>query len=104
MKKNLLLLVMVLSFCTTFAGKIGAPVLKGFIDDASCAGTCAEKTRVACANRCFKGGSPAVLVVDKKVYKISNQKEAEKFLGKNVEVEGKITEDSIEITKVTEVK
>jgi len=65
---------------------------------------CTPETRVSCANKCIKMGAAAVLVVDGKVYKIANQKAVLKYAGKNVVVDGKVTNDSIEVTKVTETK
>jgi len=49
-------------------------------------------------------GASAVLVVDKKIYKIANQKKAVKFAGKKVTVEGTVTGDSIDITSIAEAK
>ncbi|MEO6522334.1 MAG: hypothetical protein ABIN91_11690 [Mucilaginibacter sp.] len=105
MKKYLLLFAMALSLSTSFAFKRVEP-LTGYIGDAMCAakgkGNSAE--HAACAAKCIKGGEAAVLVVGDKVYKIANQKEVVKYAGKKVIVEGKITDDSIEVTKITEVK
>lgn len=108
MKKYLLLVALTLSVSATFAAKFTEGPLKGYIDDSMCAASktpmCTPATRVACANKCLKSGAKAVLVVDGKVYKISNQKAVAKYAGKNVTVDGKITNDSIEVTKVTEDK
>jgi hypothetical protein len=104
MKKYLLVLAVALSMSASFAFKVDATHLKGYIDDSMCAASktpmCTPETRVACAKKCIKGGATAVLVVGDKVYKISNQKAA----GKNVSIDGKITDDTIEVTKVTEEK
>jgi len=82
--------------------------LKGYIDDSMCAASktpmCTPATRVKCAEKCLKSGASAVLVADGKVYKIANQKAAVKFAGKNVSVDGKVNNDTIEITKITEDK
>lgn len=108
MKKYLLLVAVVLSMTASFAFKADDSHLTGYIDDSICAGSktpmCTPETRVACATKCIKGGASAVLVVGDKVYKVSNQKAVAEYAGKNVAVDGKITGDSIEITKVTEVK
>jgi hypothetical protein len=107
MKKYLLLFVMALSMSATFAvNKIVDQPLTGYIGDAMCAakGKAGSADHAACAAKCIKGGSAAVLVVGDKVYKISNQKEVVKYAGKKVTIEGKITDDTIEVTKVTEVK
>lgn len=109
MKKYVVLVVaLILSVSTTFASKVIDTHLKGYIDDSHCAGsktaTCTEATRVNCAKMCMKTGAVAVLVVGDKIYKISNQKAVVKYAGKNVTVDGKVTNDTIEVTKVTETK
>lgn len=106
MKKYFLLFVMALFMSTAFAAhKVDQP-LTGYIGDAMCAakGKANNAEHAACAAKCIKGGSAAVLVVGDKVYQISNQKAVVKYAGKKVTIEGKITDDSIEVTKVTEVK
>ncbi len=108
MKKYLLLsLVMVLSLASTQAlTKLKDGQLTGYIGDAMCAGKGKANTakHAACAAKCIKGGAAAVLVVGDKVYKIANQAKAVKFAGKKVTVDGKITDDSIEIATITVVK
>jgi hypothetical protein len=52
----------------------------------------------------LKVAPKAVLVAGGKVYKITNQKAVLKYAGKNVAVDGTVTGDTIEITKVTETK
>jgi len=103
MKKYILLFVMVAAMSTTFA-KTGK--LTGVIDDSMCAakGKCDSKDPVACATKCIKMGSPAVLVVGKKIYKITNQDMVIKYAGKKVTVDGDITDAGIKVTKVTEAK
>ena len=63
--------------------------LTGQISDAMCAGTHKGDAK-DCTAKCIKGGDKYVLVVDKKVYKISNQKFADlaKFAGQNAVVTG----------------
>jgi len=108
MKKYLLLLTIALSISVAFASKVSEIHLQGYIDDSHCASSktpiCTPATRVNCANMCIKGGATAVLVAGGKVYKIANQKAVLKFAGKNVSVDGKITDDTIEVTKITEEK
>jgi len=108
MKKYLLIIAFVISLSNVFAAKTNSGQLKGYIDDSMCAASktpyCTPATRVNCAQKCIKSGSKAVLVVGKKVYKIANQSFVLKYAGKNVTVEGKITNDTIEVTKVTEDK
>jgi hypothetical protein len=108
MKKYLLFVAIVLSMGTSFASVVTETHLKGYIDDSMCAGSktpmCTAATRAKCANKCIKSGAQAVLVVGDKVYKIANQKAVLKYAGKNVSIDGKITDDTIEVTKVTEEK
>ncbi len=108
MKKCLFFIAIIFSLSNAFAKTTSSGQLKGYIDDSMCASSktpyCTPATRVNCAQKCIKSGSKAVLVVGKKVYKISNQNFVLKFAGKNVTVEGKITSDSIEVTKINEDK
>ncbi len=108
MKKYLLLAALVLSMSASFTFAFADEHLKGYIDDSVCAASktpmCTPETRVTCAKKCIKGGAAAVFVVGDKVYKIANQKAVLKYAGKNVSIDGKITDDTIEVTKVTEEK
>jgi hypothetical protein len=106
MKKYLLSGALVLAMAAaSFAFKTTGEHLKGYISDANCA---ANKTamgavadRIQCVNKCIKGGAAAVLVVGDKVYKIANQKAVLKYAGKDVTVDGNVTGDTIEVTKIT---
>ena len=108
MKKYLLSAGVAIALCASLAFKADDGHLKGYIDDSHCASSktpmCTAATRVNCAQKCIKGGVEAVLVVGDKVYKIANQKKVLKYAGKNVTVDGKVTDDTIEVTKVTEDK
>jgi hypothetical protein len=106
MKKYFLLCVLVTAIGSTFAFKFDKTTLTGYIGDAMCAakGKANNPEHAACAAKCIKGGSAAVLVVGDKVYAITDQKKAVKFAGKKVIVEGTVTEDSIDITKIAEAK
>jgi hypothetical protein len=108
MKKYLILAALVLSAGASFGFKATGEHLKGYINDANCAaskkdmGTLSQ--RVKCVNMCIKGGEAAVLVVGDKVYKIANQKAVVKYAGENVTVDGNVTGDTIEVTKITKDK
>ena len=106
MKKLLVLMMMVATISTTFAFKFDKTTLTGYIGDAMCAakGKANSPDHAACAAKCIKGGSAAVLVVGDKVYAISNQKKVIKFAGKKVTVEGTVTDDSIDVTSIAEAK
>jgi len=74
---------------------------KGFVEDQACANKPEMKGDAECAQKCIKGGSPAVLVTeDGKVYKISNQDKIVASAGKNVTVTGKLKGDSLTVDTV----
>jgi hypothetical protein len=76
--------------------------LHGTISDEMCAAkhVAATPSDIACAQKCVKGGSPAVLVVGTKVYKIDNQDAVKDHIGHKVEVMGTLTGDTIHIDSV----
>lgn len=108
MKKYLLLGAVLLSITASFAFKPVDEHFKGYINDAICGASKNETNmgpdRVACAKKCIKGGSAAVLVVGDKVYQIANQKAVLKYAGENVLVDGALTADTIQVTKIVEDK
>jgi hypothetical protein len=74
---------------------------KGFVEDQACANKPEMKGDAECAQKCIKGGSPAVLVTeDGKVYKIANQDKIVASAGKNVTVTGKLKGDSLTVDSV----
>jgi hypothetical protein len=108
MKKYLLPAALVLSLSVSFAFRGGEVHLKGVIEDSLCAESKTQMSpldsRVACVKKCLKSGASAVLVVDGKIYKIANQKVVLKYAGENVSVDGTVTGDTIQVTKITEEK
>jgi hypothetical protein len=76
----------------------------GYIADAACAGKKedhgASEDHAACAARCIKGGSPAVLVSDGKVYKIANQDKVVAHAGHKVTITGTMDDDTITVESV----
>ena len=61
------------------------------------------KGDVACATKCMKAGSPAVLVTEEgKVYKIDNQAKVVPLAGKQVTVTGALNGDTIKLANVEE--
>lgn len=76
--------------------------MTGFVSDAMCAGKGkgGDASHAECAAKCMKGGSPAVLVVGDKVYKVSNPEKLTDFAGKKVTVDAKVDGDSITVAKV----
>jgi hypothetical protein len=75
--------------------------ITGYIIDQQCAGMAKMRGDVDCANKCIKGGSPAVLVTDDgKVYKITEQDKVVPDAGKKVTLSGKMSGDTISVSKV----
>lgn len=74
---------------------------KGFVEDEMCSKMAAMKGNAECAQKCIKGGSPAVLVMpDGTIYKIANQDKILSFAGKNVTVNGKLAGDTLTVASV----
>ena len=74
---------------------------KGFVEDQKCSTNPEMKGDAACAQKCIKGGSPAVLVTeDGKIYKIANQDKILASAGQNVTVTGKLKGDTLTIASV----
>src|ERR1700759_1745462 len=104
MKKFIALSAVVLFAATSFAFKDGPVHLKGVIEDSTCANSKTNMgmgtDRINCAKKCIKMGAKAVLVADGKIYQIANQKSAVPFAGQDVVVDGTLTNDSINVTKI----
>jgi hypothetical protein len=78
-----------------------AAEFKGFVEDQNCASKPAMKDNAQCAQRCIKGGSPAVLVgEDGTVYKIANQDKITSHAGEKVTVTGDLKGDTITVADV----
>lgn len=78
-----------------------AAEFKGFVEDTNCAGKPEMKDDSACAQKCIKGGSPAVLVTPEgKIYKIANQDKITSHAGEHVTVDGKLKGDTLTIASV----
>jgi Protein of unknown function (DUF5818) len=75
--------------------------ITGYIIDEKCSTVKSMRGDVDCANKCIKAGSPAVLVTDDgKVYKISEQDKVVADAGKKVTLTGKLSGDTISVSKV----
>src|SRR5438874_10733560 len=73
----------------------------GYMIDEACAAKPAMKGNEACARKCIKGGSPAVLLsADAKVYKFDDQTKAVEHAGHKVNVTGTLTGDTIKIESI----
>jgi hypothetical protein len=78
-----------------------AAEFKGFVEDTACSTKPEMKGDAACAQKCIKGGSPAVLVTeDGKIYKIANQDKIVASAGMNVTVTGKLKGDTLTVASV----
>ena len=74
----------------------------GFVEDTTCSTKAGMKDDAECAQKCIKGGSPAVLVTpDGKIYKIAEQDKIAAHAGHHVTITGDLNGDTISITKVT---
>src|SRR5271168_599478 len=83
------------------AGSAMAAEFKGFVEDTACAKMPAMKDDAACAQKCIKGGSPAVLVTgDGKIYKIANQDKIVASAGLHVTVMGNLKGDTLTVDSV----
>ncbi|HEX5229083.1 MAG TPA: DUF5818 domain-containing protein [Bryobacteraceae bacterium] len=84
-----------------FAASALAAEYKGFVEDTACSTKPEMKGDAACAQKCIKGGSPAVLVTeDGKIYKIANQNKIVASAGMNVTVTGKLKGDTLTVESV----
>ncbi len=78
-----------------------AAEFKGFVEDTACSTKAGMKDNAACAQKCIKGGSPAVLVAeDGTVYKIANQDTITSHAGEKVTVTGSVKGDTITVESV----
>ena len=98
MKKYLLILGMFFSVAA-FAGDKGK--LTGYISDSHCGAKGNSPDHAECAKKCIKEGFAPVLVVGDKVYTINNPKKVADFIGEKVTVTGTITDDAVDIKKIT---
>jgi|SRR5581483_11405620 len=73
----------------------------GYIIDQACASKPAMKGNEACARKCIKGGSPAVLLTaDAKVYKLDDQAKVTEHAGHKVKVTGTLEGDRIKVESI----
>ena len=96
MKKLVALTALVLTFSAVGAY---AESFKGFVSDSMCASK-GNTNSADCAAACIKKGSPPVLVVGDKVYKITNPETLIPHAGEQVTVEGTVKGASLTVTAV----
>lgn len=75
----------------------------GWVSDAMCAKNptkVSSADHAACAKKCIEGGSPAVLVVDGKVYQVSNPDMLKDHAGEKVTVDATMDNGTLTIKSV----
>jgi hypothetical protein len=94
----------VATLALTFAA---APLLAesftGVVSDAMCAKNPAKASspdHAACAKKCIEGGSPAVLIVNGKVYQVSNPDMLKDHAGDKVTVDASLDNGTLTIKSV----
>ncbi len=101
MKKLLSISILGLSFLSASAM---AQTFKGIVADSMCAHNNLAKAstpaHAACAKKCIKMGSPAVLIVGTKIYAVSNASKLNPFAGKTVTVNGTLSGNTITVQSV----
>jgi len=101
MKKFLAVSIVALSFLSVSAM---AETFHGVVSDEMCAKNDVAKAgtpgHADCAKKCIGMGSPAVLVVGAKIFKISNPQKLNAFAGKAVVVDGTVAGDTITVASV----
>ncbi len=98
MKKYLFTLIFAVSALISQASDKGP--WTGFITDEHCGVKSAKEDHAECAKSCIAGGKTMVLVVGNKMYKISDHKKAEEFIGQKVTVNGELKGDVLEIKEI----
>ena len=100
MKKFVAICLVSLSFSATAL----AETFHGVVSDEMCAKNDVAKAGTAghadCAKKCIGMGSPAVLVVGTKIFKVSNPAKLNAFAGKAVTIDGTVAGDTITVASV----
>ncbi len=99
MKKYLITLLMV--FFVIIGNATEKGTWTGIISDDHCGVKSAKEGHAECAKKCIKDGKATVLVVGDKMYKISEPKKVEEYIGQKVTITGDLTDDVIEVKKVS---
>ncbi len=88
---------------TLCAGSAFAETFTGVVSDAMCAKNPAKASspdHAACAKKCIDSGTPAVLIVDGKVYPVSNGDTLKKYAGEKVTVDASLDNGTLTIKSV----
>lgn len=99
MKKYILSLLMVFFAILSYATEKGT--WTGYISDDHCGVKSANEGHAECAKKCIKDGKATVIVVGDKMYKISDPKKVEEYIGQKVTIKGDLTDDVITVKKVS---
>lgn len=99
MKKIIVSLLMMFFVITGYAQDKGT--WTGFITDDHCGVKSANEGHAECAKKCIAGGKATVIVVGDKMYKITDPKKVEEFIGQKVTIKGSMKDDAIEVKKVS---
>ena len=97
--KKLILLSTMFFFAIAYAGEKGT--WTGWISDSNCGVKGNHEGHADCAKKCIKGGASAVFVVGDKVYTITDIKKVENFIGDKVTITGTISDDKIDVEKIS---
>jgi len=90
----------VVLFAALAAAAVAAD-FNGYIIDEACAAKPAMKGNEACARKCMKGGSAAVLLsADNKIYKLDDQAKVSEHAGHKVIVTGALKGDTIQVENI----
>ena len=98
MKKYLLLLAL-FSSLAIYAAEKGT--WTGYISDSHCGAKGNSEGHADCAKKCVKNGYAPVFVVGDKVYAINDPKKVSKYIGDKVTITGTITDDKLDIEKIS---
>lgn len=97
-------LAVIATFALTFsAASCFAETFTGWVSDAMCAKNPAKvssASHAACAKKCIEGGSPAVLVVNDKVFQVSNPDTLKKYAGEKITVDATNNDGTLTINSV----
>jgi hypothetical protein len=97
MKRGIALLALV----SVLSARAAAAEFTGYVIDEACASKPAMKGNEACARKCIKGGSPAVLLsADAKVYKLDDQAKVAEHAGHKVKISGTLDGDTIKVESI----
>jgi hypothetical protein len=93
--------IALLALASGFALSGIAAEFTGYVIDEACSTKPAMKGNEACARKCMKGGSPAVLLAeDNKVYKLDDQAKATEHAGHKVKIAGTLDGNTIKVESI----